>query len=108
MENNHGNKGATYFHGEYENDPYGLLAVEIVIQAIADWRLLVNKRAWENDAHCSHQCNFDAIRNFLKSDWCALLLTKTEWESARILEILEAELQTAMLQPRKKERKRKT
>ena len=107
MENEtRGNKGMTYFRGEYENDPYGLFAVSIVMQAIADWRFLVQKRAWEDD-HISYHCGFDEMRNFFRGDWCAMLLTKTEFEGERILELLEAELQTAMQQPKGKGRKRK-
>lgn len=100
-----GNKGLTYFHGEAESDPYGLLAVTIVMHAIYDWRFLVKARAWESD-HTSRYCNFDELRNFFKSDWCGMLLIKTEWEAERILEILEAELQAAMQQPKKKRKGR--
>lgn len=106
MEKNHGIKGMTYFHGDYESDPFGLLAVTIVTQAIFDWRTLIKARAWEEE-RTSRYCNFDELRNFFKSDWCDLLLIKTQWESERILAILEAELQAAMLQPKKKGRKRK-
>lgn len=30
-----------YFKGDYENDPVGLMAAEIVMHAIQDWRLIV-------------------------------------------------------------------
>lgn len=107
MENEmRGNKGMTYFHGEYESDPNGLLAMSIIMQAIADWRFLVKKRAWEIDYN-SRYCSFDEMRNFFRGDWCAMLLIKTEWSGERILELLEAELQEAMQKPKKKGRKRK-
>lgn len=106
METMQGNTGRTYFHDEYESDPYGLLAVTIVMQAVFDWRFLIKKRAWEK-AHTSRCCNFNELRNFFNGDWCAMLLIKTQWEGGRILELLEAELRDAMQQPKKKGRKRK-
>lgn len=101
-----GNEGMTYFHGEYENDPYGLLAVSIVMQAIYDWRHLIRERDWERE-HPNPYYNFNALRLFLRGDWCAMLLVKTQWTGERILELLEAELREAMQQPKAKGRKRK-
>ena len=62
-----------YFKGEYENDPLGLLAAEIVIHAITDWRDLVRTRAWEKQ-HLSKSKNFDELRAFFKGEWCEFLM----------------------------------
>ena len=96
-----------YFHagGEYENDPYKLLAATIVIQAIEDWRALVRARAWEDSTPNKHK-NFNALRLFFNGEWCAFLLHDFDIEPAAILETLEKELQQAMQNSKKKPRKR--
>ncbi len=88
---------AGYF-GDYENDPVGLLAAEIVIHAIADWRELVKARKWENINPQAH-CNFNELRLFFKSDWCEFILHKFDMSPAAVLALLEAELADAMQQP---------
>lgn len=84
-----------YFYGEYENDPVGLLAAEIVIFAIKDWRELVNKKAWLK-RYDSPQCNFEELRAFFKGEWCAFLVQKWNIDPAFMLEMLESELEQAM------------
>lgn len=86
---------ADYFSLEYENDPVGLLAAEIVIFAIKDWRELVQKEAWLHREY-SPQCNLTELREFFRGRWCAVLLQKWDIDPERILEMLEAELQQAM------------
>ena len=90
-----GNTLLTYMNNDYENDPVGLLAATIVIQAVVDWRELVKRKAWR-DKDPSRYCNFEELRKFFKSEWCAFLLLKFEVDPERILEILEAELASAM------------
>lgn len=92
------NKYNDYLRGEYENDPLGLFAAEIVMHAITDWRWLIKEKAWLNEEE-KPLCNFNELRAFFSGEWCAFLLEKWDMESARILEILEAELQEAMRQP---------
>lgn len=100
-------KNGDYFNGEYENDPVGLMAAEIVVHAITDWRALIAKKAW-SEKEQKARCNFQELRSFFKSDWCAFLMMKWDIEPRRILEMLEEELQQAMQQHSKtKERKRK-
>lgn len=86
-----------YFVGEYENDPIGLLAAEIVIFAIKDWRELVNKKAWTRREY-SPRCNLTELREFFRGEWCAFLVHRWNVAPERILEMLEAELQQAMQQ----------
>jgi hypothetical protein len=88
------------------NDPMQLLAAEIVVHAITDWRALVRSRAWEDD-YPSRRCNFDELRIFFNSEWCEFLLQGFDMDPVRILDILEAELQAAKLQAEKKTRRRK-
>lgn len=89
---------------EVVSDPNKRLAVEIVIGAANDWRRLIKSRAWL-DENPDKWCNFDELRKFFKGDWCAFLLQDFRIEPARILEILEEELQQAMQQPVKEKRK---
>ena len=72
---------------------YERLAAEIVICALADWRDLVKKRAWEGEQH--PQCNFAELRIFFQSQWCEQLTQNFEIEPARMLELLEKELEEA-------------
>ena len=87
----------------YINNPTGMLAAEIVAKAVEDWRMLIQQKAWLPSVPISQQCNFDEIRNFLRSQWCELLLLPCEMDQQKILEILEAELQEA--QQKHEERK---
>ena len=96
----------SYLCGEYENDPLGLFAAQIVIHAVEDWRELIRARAFENGNEQA-DCNLGELRMFFKSDWCELLLQRTCIEAAAILETLEAELVAAMQQPPPKKKKRK-
>ena len=90
-----------YFKGEYENDPVGLLAAEIIIHAITDWRDLVRTRAWENK-YQSKSKNFDELRAFFKGEWCEFLMQNFDIESEAVLDLLESELAEAKLRPRRK------
>ena len=93
MKNRYRSK-SDYFRGEYENDPVGLLAAEIIIHAITDWRELVNRKAWLDKF--PHLVNFDELRAFFRGEWCAFLMLNWDIEPAAILAQLEAELQQAM------------
>jgi hypothetical protein len=73
---------------------YTRIAAEIVIAAVRDWRDLVKREAWDGGE--SKYCNFYELRQFFNSGWCAFLMKDFDIEPARILEILEAELQEAM------------
>lgn len=84
---------AGYF-GDYENDPVGLLAAEIVIHAVADWRELVKARAWVDELPKAH-CNFNELRAFFKSEWCDFIMHKFEMSPTALLAMLEAELAAA-------------
>ena len=84
---------AGYF-GDYENDPVGLLAAEIVIHAISDWRELVKARKWDDPAP-QVRCNFDELRLFFNGEWCDFIMQKFEMSPAALLSILEAELAEA-------------
>lgn len=81
-------------NSDYENNPVSRTAAEIVIHAITDWRELVKQKAWRD--YPSRNCNFEELRKFFKSDWCAFLMQGFDVEPARLLEVLEAELQEAM------------
>lgn len=83
---------------------YPRMASEIVVGAICDWRMLVNKKAWREDYHGI--VNFNELRLFFKGEWCAFLMQDFEIEPAKILEMLEAELSNAM--QNHEEQKKKT
>lgn len=94
------------------------LALEIVHYAALDWRRLVKAKAWKKDYRKSTyhywqipsvRCNFDEIREFFQSDWCDLLLTANQVSTTgeRILALLEAELQEAIEQDERRERRKK-
>ena len=94
------------------------LALEIVWYAVIDWRRLVKAQAWKNDykKHTYHywqipsiRCNFDEIREFFRSDWCDLLLSvnRVSTTGERILALLESELEEAIKQDERKERRKK-
>lgn len=80
------------------SDPNKLMAAEIVIGAVNDWRRMIKNKAWL-DKTPNKFCNFEEIRIFFRSDWCALLLNGFNIQPARILEVLEEELRIAKLQP---------
>lgn len=82
-------------------DFYSRLAAEIIMHAIADWRELIKKGAWDRAQH--PRCNFAELRNFFQSEYCALLMQNFDIEPERLLEVLEKELQEAM----KKDEERK-
>lgn len=87
------------------SDPVGLLAAEIVISAVNDWRDLIKAKAWLNDGIGNKWCNFYELRQFFRSDWCGFLMQGMDnIEPTRLLAILEAELQEAKA---KYERERK-
>lgn len=92
--------------GDYENDPFGQLAAQIVIHAIADWRCLIRSRAWE-DKNITPSCNFAELRAFFTGEWCEFLMQKFDVTPARVLEILEAELAAAQQLPPKQKKSRK-
>lgn len=80
------------------SDPNKRLAAEIVIGAANDWRKLIKRKAWLNKTQDKY-CNFEELRIFFKSDWCALLLNGFHIDPARILDVLEEELRQAKQQP---------
>lgn len=86
---------SSYIGNGFENDPVSLLAAMIVVHAIDDWRQQIKCKAWVDD-HISRYCSFDELRAFFKGEWCAFLMNGFALEPAKILEILEAELQEAM------------
>lgn len=83
---------------------YSRLAAEIVIHAVSDWRELVKKQAWLG--YQRHNCNFDELRVFFKSEWCAFLMKDFAVEPERLLEVLEAELKEAQLQQEREQTNR--
>lgn len=64
-----------------EEEAFRNLATAIVIQAVKDWRKLCRKRE-PND-------KFTGLRQFFRSDWCALLCGRVD--PLLILEMLEKE-----------------
>lgn len=88
---------AGYF-GDYENDPIGLLAAEIVIHAVADWRELVKAGKWDDPAP-QVRCNFDELRVFFKSEWCDFIMHKFDMSPETLLAMLEEELAEAQRLP---------
>ena len=79
----------------FEYDPWRRLAAEIVISAVEDWRLLIIKKEWEKGASTRTQINFDSIRFFFKSQWCAFLMMHFSTTPEAILQLLENELEDA-------------
>ena len=91
------------------DEPVERLAAEIVAAAVHDWRSLVRKKAWKDEP--KPNCNFTELRNFFKSDWCEFIMQNFEISPARILALLEKELQEAKQQDaetNKRKRKRRT
>lgn len=83
--------------------------LEIVNRAVLDWRLLIRAKAWKStgDFHKrkknvwlipNYYCNFTELRQFFKSEWCAVCLqmNNSSTNAPLILEKLEAELASAM------------
>ena len=87
------------------SSPYDRLAAEIVMGAIRDWRLLINKKAWL-DSYESPQCNFEEIRRFFCSQYCEFLMQNFSMTPEGVLMLLEGELQQAMQKDRAKEGKK--
>lgn len=88
---------ARYSEAKIENtniDPWELLASQIVVQAIEDWRLLIDGKAWDKEFP-RKWCNFDELRAFFKSQYCELLMLDCEIEPLEILRMLEEELRDA-------------
>jgi hypothetical protein len=69
-----------------EKDAYRNLANAIVIRAVEDWRKLCRKRE-PND-------KFTGLRQFFKSDWCAMLCGNVD--PLLILDALEHERKDAL------------
>jgi hypothetical protein len=76
------------------SNPCKILAHEIILKAVDDWRRLVIVRAWE-DKYCLKNNNFIELRQFFRSEWCALLMTGDSLTPADILRQLEKELAEA-------------
>lgn len=92
------------------DDPYRRIAAEIIIGAISDWRLLIEKRAWDKSylrLHDGNLLTFEAIRRFFNGEWCEFLMQFFSVEPARVLEQLEKELQEAMADEEAGRRKRR-
>ena len=81
--------------------------LEIVNRAVLDWRLLIRAKAWKREKFLSARspwtmpnkyCNFEELRQFFKSEWCALCLqmNNSSANAPKILELLEEELAAAM------------
>lgn len=75
------------------SDPTQRLAAEIVIHAIMDWREMVRRKVWNP---VERYCNYDEIRVFFKSEWCAYIMQNFDIAPEYILAMLEKELQEAM------------
>lgn len=75
------------------DDGYSLLAAEIVIHAIDDWRALIARRAWAG--HMVYFNNFDELRRFFTSEWCDFLMQNFDFEPDALLQLLEKELEEA-------------
>ena len=76
------------------SNPMKILAHEIILKAVDDWRRLVIVRAWE-DKYCLKNNNFIELRQFFRSEWCALLMTGDSLTPADILRQLEKALAEA-------------
>lgn len=61
-----------------------LLACEIVVKAVEDWKSLATGKMSETATH-----NYNELRQFFKSGWCDLLLSHTELTGEYILDRLE-------------------
>lgn len=66
--------------------PFGLLACQIVKQAIADYRALLR-----GEKSVGAQTSLDEIRRFLLGPWCDTLLGFTDVTGEWVLEMLEKE-----------------
>lgn len=78
--------------------PYTALACAIIFRAVADWRLLIEEKAFlDSGQHATAPyVSFDEIRNFFKSDWCKELIPDHVTMTAEeMLELLEEELDRA-------------
>jgi hypothetical protein len=75
------------------DDGYSLLAAEIVIHAIDDWRTLISRRAWAG--HMVYFNNFEELRRFFQSEWCDFLMQNFDVEPDALLQLLEKELEEA-------------
>ena len=69
-----------------EESAYRELANAIVVQAVDDWRKLCKRQ--------EPNCKFTEIRQFFKSDWCAMLCGNVD--PLLILDALERERKTAV------------
>ena len=69
-----------------QEDAFRNLANAIVVQATDDWRKLCKKQ--------EPSCKFTGLRQFFKSDWCALLCGNID--PLFILDALERERKTAV------------
>ena len=76
------------------SNPMKILAHEIILKAVDDWRRLVIVRAWD-DKYCLKNNNFIELRQFFRSEWCALLMTGDSLTPADILRQLEKALAEA-------------
>lgn len=79
------------------------LAVEIVLFAIKDWRELIRQKAWKFRYVQKSDRNFNELRKFFKSEWCAFLMQDYELTPETTLATLENELREAMEKDRVKE-----
>jgi hypothetical protein len=76
------------------SDPIGLMAAEVVVSAITDWRGLIKRKAWL-DGYVKHNCNFDELRSFFNGEWCEFLMQDFSMKPKELLQLLEKELQEA-------------
>lgn len=68
-------------------DPWSALAQGIVLQAIYDWRDLVERGKISNAGNVT----FNELRRFLAGVWCGILLSETDIEPEFVLSMLEDE-----------------
>lgn len=95
-------------HKEAPDDPSHRLAAEIIIGAISDWRLLIERRAWEKGGislHGAGYTTFAELRSFFRSEWCDFLMQFFNIDPARILEQLEKDLQQAIEKDEEEQRR---
>lgn len=68
-----------------------ILSAAIIEKAVEDWRLLVKTGRTHADLN-GEKVSFRELREFFKSDWCALLMHGMEITPEQVLDRLEKEL----------------
>ena len=87
------------FDGLERMRPETRVGMAIIHQAMLDWHLLIDRRAWEQETLA--RPNFTEIRQFFRSRWCAKICARCELMTPEyMLDILERELAEAQKKPR--------